>query len=91
MKGIVSEIYSTPRVTAMIKMMPSSEVLAGFALDLTTCDTYGRAWNFDEAEMRTRARKKFDTEHITINQRFCDAHASYIKKCAGNSAFSTRV
>jgi hypothetical protein len=62
MKGIVSEIYSTPRITKMIKMLPSSEVLAGFALDLTTCDTDGRAWNFDEEEMRTRARKKFEDE-----------------------------
>ena len=63
MKGIVSEIYSPPKITKTIKMMPSSEVLAGFALDLTTCDTDGRAWNFDEEEMRTRARNKFDTEN----------------------------
>ena len=59
LKGIVAEIYSAPRITKTIKMMPSSEVLAGFALDLTTCDTDGRAWNFDEEEMRTRARKKY--------------------------------
>jgi hypothetical protein len=43
MKGIVSEIYSPPRITKTIKMMPSSEVLAGFALDHTTCDTDLRA------------------------------------------------
>ena len=62
MKAIVSEIYSPPRVTKTIKMMPSSEVLAGFALDLTTHDTDGRAWNFDEEDMRQRARKRQDTE-----------------------------
>jgi hypothetical protein len=58
----VAEIYSAPRVTKTIKMMPSCEVLPGFALDLTTHDTDGRAWNFDEAEMRQRARKRQDTE-----------------------------
>ena len=35
-KGIVSEIYSTPRITKMTKMMQSSEVLSGFALDIAT-------------------------------------------------------
>ena len=43
-------------------MMPSSDVIAGFALDLTTTDVDGRAWNFDEKEMRDRARKKFHAE-----------------------------
>ena len=61
-KAIVAEIYSPPRITKAIKMMPSSKVIAGFALDLTTCDEDGRAWNFDEKEMRERARKKFHTE-----------------------------
>ena len=42
MKGIVAEIYSPPTVTKAIKMMPSSEVIAGFALDLTTTDVDGR-------------------------------------------------
>ena len=37
----VSEIYSSPRVTKTIQMMPSSEVLVGFALDLGTHDTDG--------------------------------------------------
>ena len=62
MKGIVSDIYSPPRVTRAIKMMPSSEVIAGFALDLTTTEVDGRAWNFYGGEMRDRARKKLHTE-----------------------------
>ena len=40
-------------------MMPTSDVIAGFALDLTTRDVDGRAWNSDEEEMRKRARNKF--------------------------------
>ena len=43
-------------------MMPSSQVVAGFALDLTTCDEDGRPWNFDEKEMRDKARKKIQEE-----------------------------
>jgi hypothetical protein len=58
MKGIVSEIYSTPRVTKMIQMMPSSQVWAGFALDFATCDADGRAWNFDGEEMRNQAQAR---------------------------------
>ncbi len=73
MKGIVSEIYSAPRSTKTIKMMPSSEVLAGFALDLTTHDSDGRAWDFDDEEMRRRARKKVETEEpmFLIGAPFC--------------------
>ncbi len=62
MKGIVSEIHSPPRVTRAIKMMPGSEVIAGFAMDLTTTDVDGRAWNFDGQEMRDMARKGFHAE-----------------------------
>ena len=75
MKGIVSEIYSPPRVTRAIKMMPSSEVIAGFALDLTTSDVDGRAWNFDEKEMRDRARKKFHTGKAHVSHRLTVLHA----------------
>ena len=77
LKGIVAEIYSAPRVTKTIKMMPSSEVLAGFALDLTTHDVDGRAWNFDEEEMRQRARKKVDKEQpmFLIGSPFCTPYS----------------
>jgi len=77
MKGIVSEIYSPPRVTRAIKMMPSSEVIAGFALDLTTSDVDGRAWNFDEKEMRDRARKKFHEEKpmFLIGSPYCTPYS----------------
>lgn len=77
MKGIVSAIYSTPRITKMIKMMPSSEVLVGFALDRTTCDTDGKAWNFDEQGMRTRVGQKADTEEpmFPIGSPFCTPYS----------------
>ena len=78
MTGIVSEIYSPPRVTRAIKMMPSSEVIAGFALDLTTKDVDGRAWNFDEKEMRDRARRKFREEKpmFLIGSPYCTPYSA---------------
>jgi hypothetical protein len=77
LKGIVAENYSAPRVTKTIKMMPSSEVLAGFALDLTTHDVDGRACNFDEEETRQRARKKVDKEQpmFRIGSPFCTPYS----------------
>ena len=57
--------------------MPRSEVLAGFALDLTTHDSDGRAWDFDDEEMRRRARKKVDTEEpmFLIGSPFCTPYS----------------
>ena len=79
MKGIVSEIYSPPRVTRAIKMMPSSEVIAGFALDLTTSDVDGRSWNFDEKEMRDRAKRKLaeDNPMLPIGSPMCTAFSTW--------------
>ena len=76
-KGVVAEIYSAPRVTKTIKMMPSSAVIPGFALDLTTHDEDGRACNFDEEEMRIRARKKVNEEKqmFLIGSPFCTPYS----------------
>ena len=49
LRAVLSEIDSPPRVSAMAKMCPSYGILPGFALDLTTTDSDGRSWDFDEA------------------------------------------
>ena len=41
MKAIVSEIYSPPRVTQALRMLPSMGLIPGFALDLATNDENG--------------------------------------------------
>jgi hypothetical protein len=76
-KAIVADIYSPPRITKAIKMMPSSKVIAGFALDLTTCDEDGRAWNSDEEEMRQRAKENMATEKLCflIGSPFCTPYS----------------
>ena len=45
LQAIVSEIYSPPRVTAAVKLLPEMNCVPGFALDLTTVDEQGRPWN----------------------------------------------
>ena len=62
MRTVVSEIYLPPRVTAATKLLPELKIIPGFALDLTTADTDGRIWDFDETEMRGRARKRLAKE-----------------------------
>ncbi len=47
-RRLVSEIYSPPRVTAMLKRMTNQGLTPGLALDLTTIDPDdGRPWDFD--------------------------------------------
>ena len=50
LKALVTELYSPPRVTAAAKLMPSSDVIAGIAFDLTTQDGNGQSWDFSLAE-----------------------------------------
>ena len=57
-RRIVSEVYSPPRVTAMLRRMTDHGLTPGLALDLTTCDPEdGTPWDFDIAEKREKALK----------------------------------
>ena len=53
---MVSEIYSAPRVTKAMKLMPGLELIPGFALDLSSNDENGNAWDFTRADMREKAK-----------------------------------
>ena len=65
-KRLVSEIYSPPRVTKMLEKMPNSEVLPGFALDITTYDENGEPWDSRRAGMRNKAGKMLEETKPTI-------------------------
>ncbi len=57
-KALVSEIYSPPRVTALIKQARMKHVLPGFALDITVLDPLdGEPWDFSLEHKRRRARQ----------------------------------
>ena len=51
----VAEVYSPARITSIARRMG---LQAGWSLDITTCDSDGRAWGFNDAEMRNRAARK---------------------------------
>ena len=53
---MVAEVYSAPRVTKTLKLMPSMGLVPGFALDLSGEDENGESLDFTRAEMRAKAR-----------------------------------
>ena len=55
-RRLVSEIYSPPRVTAMLTRMTNHGLTPGLALDLTTIDPDdGMPWDFDVVAKRDKA------------------------------------
>ena len=57
-KKIVSEIYSPPRVTDLIRKMRSRHVMPGFAFDITVVDPDDNMpWDFSLKEKRDKARQ----------------------------------
>ncbi len=78
-KHLVSEIYSAPRVTRALKMLPHMGLAAGFALDLTGQDEDGREWDFTMAEMRERARRKVaeDEPMVLIGSPGCTPYSTW--------------
>ena len=77
--AVVSEIYSPPRVTKATELLPELNVIPGFALDLTTADSDGRLWDFDEKEMRDRAMKKVTEEKpmLLVGSPMCTAFSTW--------------
>ena len=78
-KTIVSEIYSPPKVTSVAKLCPSFGILPGFALDLSTSDTDGRAWDFNHDDMQARAWAKIKSEQpmLLIGTPMCTALSAW--------------
>ena len=59
---VISEVYSAPRITQALKMLPTQDISPGFALDLTTEDENGIPWDFTKADRREAARHKVERE-----------------------------
>ena len=57
MKRIVSEVYSPPRVTELLRTVTDGTLAPGFAFDLTCIDPDdGQPWDFNVAAKREKAR-----------------------------------
>ena len=79
LKNLVSEIYSAPRVTQALKLLPGLGLAAGFALDLTTTDEDGNSWDFTKEQMKEKARVKVRTEEpmLLIGSPSCTAFCAW--------------
>ena len=79
LKRVVSEIYSSPRVTDAAKLLPSLKVIPGFALDFTTNDDESRPWDFSKLEMRQAARAKVDAEKpmVLVGSPMCTEYGAW--------------
>ena len=78
LRAVVSEVYSPPRVTKVLKMLPTADVLPGFALDLTTVNERGEHLDFTQAAKRKEALEKIETEkpYIVIGSPICTPWSS---------------
>ena len=76
---MISEIYSAPRVTKVMKLMPSLDLVPGFALDLSGNDENGHAWDFTRADMREKAKALVLKErpYVLIGSPPCTAFSSW--------------
>ena len=55
-RRLVSEVYSPPRVTELLRHMSNHGLTPGLALDLTCTDPEdGKPWDFDMTEKREKA------------------------------------
>ena len=62
---LVSEIYSGPRVTSALKLLPGLGLAPGFAFDLTTVDDEGNNWDFSIPAMRDKAERCWTSRSST--------------------------
>ena len=79
-KKLVSEIYSPPRVTALIRQIRSKHFLPGYAFDLTTVDPAdGKPWDFSIAAKRERARALLREQkpYLLIGSPMCTAFSTW--------------
>ena len=71
----VAEVYSPPRVKQLAREMG---LRAGWSLELTTQDTDGRAWDFNEVEMKNKAQRRvlIDKPLLLIGSPTCTMYSS---------------
>ena len=78
-KHMVSEIYSTARVTKALAMMPHLDLTPGFAYDLTNCDENGEPGDFTRKEMRDKAHANVERmkPYMLVGSSSCSPYCSF--------------
>ena len=66
-------------MAAAAKLLPELRIVPGFSLDLTVADHDGRRLDFDDKEMRDRARKKVIEERpmLLVGSPMCTAFSTW--------------
>ena len=62
-RGVVSEVYSPPRIAETAQRMG---LTAGMSLDLSTCDENGVPWDFSKKERQDEARRRLREEEPAL-------------------------
>ena len=73
-RRLVSEVYSPPRVTELLRKLKHKHLMPGFALDLTVDDPDdGKPWDFSVREKREKARAKLRAQkpYVLIGSPCC--------------------
>ena len=79
-RRLVSEVFSPPRITHAMRLVPDIDLVPGFALDLTTCDPDdGMPWDFDVKAKRDKARRLLQEQRplFIIGSPDCTAFSSW--------------
>ncbi len=79
-RRIVSEVFSPPRVTALLKETRHRHLVPGFALDLTVIDPDdGQAWDFNDPLKREKARRMIHRQkpYLLIGSPECTAFSTW--------------
>ena len=79
-RKIVSEMYSPPRVTKLIRELKLKHMMAGFAFDLSMIDEDdGMPWDFSIPAKREKAWKRFTEQkpYVLIGSPACTAFSTW--------------
>ena len=79
-RRIVSEVYSPPRVTELLRKLKHRHLMPGFAFDLTVDDPDdGKEWNFSIPEKREKARAKLRAQkpYVLIGSPCCKQFSTW--------------
>ena len=63
---MVAEVYSAPRITKTLKLMPSMELVPGFALHLSGEGENGDSWDFTRLGTRANAKAFLLDENLFL-------------------------
>ena len=79
-RKIVSEIYSPPRITKLIRELRPKHVMPGFSFDITVLDPDdGMPWDFSIPEKRAKARRKLREQkpYLLVGSPMCTQFSTW--------------